>query len=237
MNRRLTRILLSGALAVAASVSLASSASASFHLNLIREVHYSGTDGDYVVIQSYATGQNFLTGAKIVTYDGAGFPFGTQIVLSQVANGANNATVLAGGPTVSGADAGAAGFTIVNNGSVCLLSATNVGLDCVSFGLSPTNPLPSPAGTPVALPGGALSAGQSILRSISRGCPTLLDPADDTNNSATDFALGTPNPRNNASPITETPCPTTTHKKKCKKKKHRSAESAKKKKCKKKKKG
>jgi Ca2+-binding RTX toxin-like protein len=181
-------------------------ASASYHENLIREVHQSGATGDYVVIQSYSPGQNLLAGAKIVTYDGGGTPFGTPVVLGNVANGANQATVLAGESSVAGADATAAGFGIVNNGSVCLVDSAGGGLDCVSFGLPPMVPLPSPSGTPLALPGGILATGQTIQRKITPNCATLLEKADDTNNSATDFALGTANPRNNAAPIVETSC-------------------------------
>ncbi len=82
--------------------------------------------------------------------------------------------------------------------------------------------------------------GKTLIRTISRGCATALDAADDTNNSAADFTVGTGNPRNNAATPTETPCPTTTSttptKKKCKKKEEAPpAYSAKKKKCKKKK--
>jgi Tfp pilus assembly protein PilW len=79
---------------------------------------------------------------------------------------------------------------------------------------------------------------QTLVRTISRGCPTSLDPADDTN-SAADFTLGTGSPRSNSATPTETQCPATppATKKKCKKhkKKKNGAYSAKKKKCKKKK--
>jgi hypothetical protein len=72
-----------------------------------------------------------------------------------------------------------------------------------------------------------------------------LDAADDTNNSATDFTVGTGNPRGNAVTPTETVCPPGNptsptnpaghlRKRKCKKS-NRSASVAKKKKCKKKK--
>jgi hypothetical protein len=107
-------------------------------------------------------------------------------------------------------------------------------------------PAPSPYGTPVSLPGGDLT-GMTLVRSISRGCATALDVADDTDNSAADFTVGTGNPRGNSVTPTETVCPPgnpnsptnpagKTRKRKCKKKQKRSAEVAKKKKCKKKKK-
>jgi hypothetical protein len=66
--------------------------------------------------------------------------------------------------------------------------------------------LSSPAGAPVA-PGG-LGPSQAILRTITPGCATLLEPSDDSDDSATDFAIldNSPNPRNNASPPIETVC-------------------------------
>ena len=106
-------------------------------------------------------------------------------------------------------------------------------IDCVSWG-NFTGALPS-----VGSPGPALNAGQSLTRTEARGCATLLDAADDSDNSAADFSLATPSPRNNLQTPSEHACPPApapVAKKKCKKKKkHRSAVAAKKK-CKKKKK-
>jgi hypothetical protein len=147
---------------------------------------------------------------------------------------------------VAGADFNNAGVVIPDNGAVCYDETNGYkgtgGIDCVAWGnfLGNVHPLSSPA-LPTALGGVGLAPGQTLVRTIARGCPTLLDPPDDTNNSAADFALGTAGPRSNAATPTEKPCTgtgsTTTGKKKCKKtKKKRSAEVAKKKKCKKKKK-
>jgi hypothetical protein len=132
-----------------------------------------------------------------------------------------------------------------------------VPIDCVSWGAFTGNAsLPSSAGSPLQGTGtsGAIGDGKAIVRSISANCPTALDDADDTNNSAADFSETTPNPRPNSAPITEVPCssgpgvapnPVKSKKKKCKKRK-RSADpggttgggapayAAKKKKCKKK---
>jgi hypothetical protein len=58
-----------------------------------------------------------------------------------------------------------------------------------------------------ASPGG-VTAGKALHRTIALGCSTILEDADDTDSSATDFSEQTPNPRNNASPITETDCET-----------------------------
>ncbi len=262
MNRRLTKLSLTVALVGGSLAAFASSASATFHLNLIREVHYgAGGNGDYVELQAMAAGQNLVAGKQIVSYDGGGTPLSTFTFPTNVGNGADQATILVSNGGVTGADfaatpgAGNDGthLTVDNTGgTTCFGDSATVAVDCVAYGGNPATmyptPPPSPYGTPFSLPGAPLApmfpAGQSLIRTIARGCPTALDAADDTNDSAADFTLGTGNPRNNASPITETPCPTptsttTTKKKKCKKhkKKKTGAYSAKKhKKCKKKKK-
>ncbi|HET9120171.1 MAG TPA: hypothetical protein VFN72_06525, partial [Solirubrobacterales bacterium] len=132
-------------------------------------------------------------------------------------------------------------------GTVCYTdSSITTALDCVSFDhpndmntfMAPTFNPPQ-FGAPFILPGPDLD-GQSLIRTISRGCATALDTADDTN-AAADFTLGAGTPRNNSMAPTEKACPPAppgkaTSKKCKKKKKKRSAEVAKKKKCKKKKK-
>jgi hypothetical protein len=46
----------------------------------------------------------------------------------------------------------------------------------------------------------------ALRRSITRGCATLLDPSDDNDNSAEDFAITSPLPRPNSVPPTEQAC-------------------------------
>jgi hypothetical protein len=257
MVRNGRRLAVAIALSLTAALSYAASASATYHDNRIREVHETGGDGDYVVLQAFSAGQNFVSGRQVVTYDGGGNPF-SHVVLSTVPNGANQATILVGDTGVPGADATDAGFNVVNTGgAVCFSEGTSIlmdptGVDCVAYagtGGTPTFPPAPPAsayGTPLAL-GAANFDGKSLVRTIARGCAGALDPADDTNNSAADFSVSTStNPRNNAAPITERACPPgnpnsptnpagKTRKRKCKKKQKRSAEVAKKR-CKKKKK-
>jgi len=253
MNRRLTRFALAAGVATAGIAVFASTASASFHLNLIREVHEgNGATGDYVELQSYAAGENFVGGKYIHTYDGGGGALTSTLIPSDVANGANQATILiAHDASTPGADVINAGLNVDNTGGTVCYSASAdpsaPALDCVAFkgnGASATmfpTPPPSPYGTPFALPGAAplaqLGPNESLIRTISRGCPTQLDAADDTNNSAADFTIGPGNPRGNSVTPTETPCPASPASKKCKKhkKKKTGAYSAKKKKCKKKK--
>jgi hypothetical protein len=53
---------------------------------------------------------------------------------------------------------------------------------------------------------GGIADQMAMRRSIAPGCATLLEDADDTNNSVGDFAEVTPAPRNNLDPIQETSC-------------------------------
>jgi hypothetical protein len=230
--------------AVMSSLIVGATAQASFHENLIREVHEgNGVSGDYVELQAYAPGQNFVSGKYINTYDGGGGLLTSTQIPSDVANGANQATILiAHDASTTGADVIDAGLNPVNTGGTVCFSTSPVGtaaaLDCVAYTSGPTAfPIPAPSayGTPVSLPGGTLT-GNTLVRSISRGCATALDTGDDTGNSAVDFTVGAGTPRGNSVPPTETACPpaSAVKKKKCKKHKKKSAYSAKKKKCKKK---
>jgi hypothetical protein len=185
-------------------------AQATFHIMQIREVHEGGGGAaDYVVLQMYAPGQNLVGGHHLRFFDGgAGAVFNDYTVPTNVAGAANQSTILIAGQGSIGVTPD---FVIPNmnpfpgpSGSVCWEN-----IDCVSIGAAaPPTGNPSPVGTPVAQATG-ISAGQSVVRSIAPGCATLLDGADDTNNSAADFSVTTPSPRNNASPITETPCTST----------------------------
>ena len=214
MHRRLTRIALASALALTASIGSAASAKASYHLNLIREVHEGvASNGDYVELQATAAGQNLVAGKHIVSYDGGGGQLTDFTIPGNVGNGADQATILiANTPTVGGvtADFNAGVNLNVDNtgGTVCFTdSSTAVKIDCVAFqGAMPITVTPGANfGTPFQLPGANLD-GQSLIRTTARGCATALDSADDTN-SAADFTLGTGSPRNNAAAPTETACP------------------------------
>jgi hypothetical protein len=260
MSSRLKRIAFAGAVAACLTGAIAPTVTASYHDNLIREVHEGPASvGDYVELQAHSAGQNLIAGKHIVSYDGGGSVFSDYTIPSTVPNGANQATILianaasVGGVVpdfTAGSGSGAGNLNVINTGgTVCFTdSSIAVKVDCVAFdgagGGATTVPVGANFGTPFALPGANLD-GQSLIRKISSGCATLLDAADDTNTAA-DFDLGAGNPRNNAAPITETACPPgnptspvnpagNIRKRKCKKKQKRSAEVAKQKKCKKKK--
>ena len=214
------RVAVATSLVALIAVALSSSASASYHQNLIREVHEGNASvGDYVELQAYAAGENLVAGKHIVTYDGGGGVLTDYTIPGNVANAANQATILiANAASVGGV---AADFTAGNGGTgpgnlnvdntggtVCYTdSSITAPLDCVAF--QGAMPITVPFGTaqfgaPFQLPGANLD-GMSLIRTTARGCASSLDTADDTN-SAADFTLGAGAPRNNAATPTETPC-------------------------------
>lgn len=192
-------------LAVAGLAVAAPSAGATFHLMGIREVLAGGANptSEFVELQMYAPLQNFVDGHKLTLYSSTASLTGTCTFSGDVPNGANQDTILFATP------AGAAEFGKTADCSLAdadRLSPTGGAacwetLDCVSWG-SFSGPLPSPAGTPAP----AMTPGMSLTRSIAAGCSTLFEAGDDTNNSAADFALTSPTPRNNADPADGTPC-------------------------------
>lgn len=203
MRRGLATVAFLAAFALATG-----SASAAFHLMKIREVG-KANPVDYVELQMYESGQNLVDGRYIRTYDGNGVLDTTFELPSNVASGQSQRTILVarnepGLPVTP--DFSTSDFSVRSNGAVCFLStvAPLAGIDCVSYGSFTGVPGgdPSPTGTPV--PG--LASGTSIHRSIARGCPTLLEAADDTNDSAADFAVGPASPRSNATAPTERAC-------------------------------
>jgi hypothetical protein len=190
----------------------AAPAGATFHIMQIREIG-GGTSGAgfndaYVELQMYAPGQNLVAGHTLTFWDHDDItPTSTTTFSANVPNGQNQATILIGDDSLAGtADATNSSLSNLQlgpgagGGLVCWEN-----IDCVSIGSGPSATVtpPSPTGPAAPFP----FTGQAIRRTIARGCPTSLDAADDTNNSAADFSVTTPNPRNNAAPITETLCP------------------------------
>jgi hypothetical protein len=206
MLRRSARTLLVLSVTTLIPVATSSPAAADHHVIMIREVFAGTTDpaADFVELQMYSSGQQFVSGHTLELYG----PTGTSqdyVIPSDVANGENQRTMLfatteaeadfevtADFPLEHDLDAGA--------GAVCFDSASFGFIDCVAWGTI-TSP---PAGTGTPAP--AMTSDQSIQRTISRGCATLLDGLDDTNNSAMDFAPATPSPRPNSVAPTEQPC-------------------------------
>ena len=212
MRRRGRPFLASAALALAGAALLPGVATATFHLNKIRQV-YPGTTADrasqYVVLQMPVAGQNFLSGHTMVYYNASGRQIGTSSP-SDVASKSQGTILFATANPILGVSRD---FSInfksgkhlsPGGGAVCW-----AGVDCVAWGSfhnTSGTPLPSPTGSPAP----AIPNGDALIRKISRGCPTLLEVSDDTDSSSADFTVGSPSPRNTSSPPTERPCPNTT---------------------------
>lgn len=198
MIRRATvpAVLLSvlGALAV-----WASSASATFHEMMIREIYpgsSSKPDSEYVELQMWAAGQNFVEGHSILLYDATGKSAGSATFAGEVSRGVNQSTLLAATPVAISEFGVAAdvelpaGTLDPAGGAACWES-----FDCVAWG-SFTGPAGFPAGQPAAPAG--IPDGMALRRTIVPGCATLLEPGDDRDNSAIDFSSAFPAPRPNS---------------------------------------
>lgn len=192
----------SGVAAIGALVLLllaAQPALATFHEMMIREV-YPGSaahpNSQYVELQMWSPGQNLVDGHRISFFDKSGSPVGTATFAHDVSGDVNQSTLVAATAEAEAEFGFAADAAMASSlldpagGAVCWES-----LDCASWG-SFSGALPSPAGSP-ASPGG-IPDGMALRRTIEPGCGTLLEPGDDRNNSATDFAAVFPGPRPNS---------------------------------------
>jgi hypothetical protein len=203
MTRLRTRGILALAACLACGLLAAPAAQADHHEISVREVFPgSGTDA-YVELQAYAAGQNLLTNHVLTTYTATGTATDCMFT-GTVGNAANQMTVLiadSGGP--ANADLSCPGIQLSPaGGAVCWRTDIPPPVDCMSWG-SFTGSVNSPAGTPAVSP----PAGMALRRSIAAGNKNLLEPSDDTNNSAADFEVCPPNPRSNSAPIIEASCP------------------------------
>jgi hypothetical protein len=183
-------------------------AQASFHLIQVREV-YPGSaaapEADYVELQMYSGGQEFVAGHVLRAYDASGAVTGTSTFPADVANGDSQSTLLLATTQAAeqfgvAADAPLAPSSQLSplGGAVCWEA-----LDCVSWG-NFSGTLPSPAGSPAAPTG--IPDGMALRRSIVRNCSTQLDSADDGNDSAADLEVTSPLPRPNSVAPTEVRC-------------------------------
>ncbi len=249
MTGRVKKLALGAALGLSAIAALAPAAQADDSLIRISEVYSDDSaagDADFVEMQVTAAGQQIAAGHYLYWFGSTGTLLGSAQFPPNSTLSDNQRTILVtntpGGPS-GDFEVLADGLQLTAPGGAACLSVLTVNvIDCVSWGTytggSPA--VQAASGTPA----GALSATNSVHRSLTPNCATLLEPADDTNNSAVDFFLAPPTPRLNGVAPTEFGClppavPTTstTPKKKCKKKKgKKSSAAAAKKKCKKKKK-
>lgn len=201
--------------AVATLLAFAPAASATFHLIKVREVYAGQSDDSYVELQMYASGQSFLSGHSMTLYNSAGALVHSSTFSSGVAHSANQQTVLIGDTNVQTAfgvapDLVDSGLAVPAAGGAACWNAGGVPADCVAWGsFSGGAALQTATGTSAGTPASAagITAGKALRRKISPGCPTLLEEADDTDNSTADFEEVAPAPRNDNSAIVESICP------------------------------
>jgi hypothetical protein len=184
------------------------SAQADHHLMKIREVGSGPVP--YVELQMYAPFQTNLGGHTITYYAANGMMSRTYTFPASPPGGPletdSQRTILISSGTPEGVTPDYTDSMLsiaVAGGAACFNTVPVSFTDCVSWGSFTGNSmLPSSAGTPFA----AFPDPGAIRRTIAPGCATLLEPADDTNNSATDFSAGARTPRNNSTAPTETTC-------------------------------
>jgi len=202
---------------IASFFAFAASASASYLQDRISEVHAgAGGVGDYVELQIPAgVGDgNLVSSHYIYTYSSGSVPLSTTQIPNNVGNGNQQRTILIsdGMGTLPGGvvpDITAPSLNVATGGGdVCYMDTPTAGIDCVAYGtIAKPTPEPSPAGNTVGFGSPAvLAEGQSLVRTIAPSCATLFELSDDTNDSASDFAIGTPTPRNNLTAPTEKAC-------------------------------
>jgi hypothetical protein len=194
----------------------APAAQASFHLIKVREV-FPGTtahpNSGYVELQMYASGQYLVQFGELEVLNSAGTITSTFKPGSSVPNSANQSTILIADTEFSSQFPSLApDFTDEGlnlnpaGGAACWPQTEPPYDDCASWGnFAGQASLPTPGDSAPAAPSG-IPNGMALLRSITPGCPTFLEDADDTNNSSFDFSLQSPNPRNNATVPTEKEC-------------------------------
>ena len=175
------------------------STQAVFHFMKVVEV-FPGTAAapaaQYVVIQMYASGQQFVGGHAITVFDSAGATVATFTFPRNVFNGADQAKILIATSEAErffclSADLTMSPSILAAGGKVCFANT----IDCVAWGAYSGSP--AGVGAPFNAIGGLLSGTAAIRRLDITGSATVLDAADDTDNSANDFVSGLPAPRNN----------------------------------------
>lgn len=163
---------------------------ATFHLMRIVEVFpgaETASTAQYVMLQMYFPGQNFVSTHSLQVFDAAGTNLGSFTFASDVANGADLATILiatADAQTLFGisADLTMTPVMPLSGGAVCW----DV-VDCVAWGsFSGASTLPTMLSAPVFNAGSGLVLGMAIHRDLSAG------------GAVSAFVPAPPAPRNNA---------------------------------------
>jgi hypothetical protein len=203
-RRRALRMLLVATMVLVALAMWVLPAAATYDRMKVREVYASSGGAQFIELQMYSPGQNQVQDHVVRVFDENGDILEELTFSSNVPNGADQATILLA-TTQAATQFGVTpdltmGSPVIPaaGGKVCYDILT---LDCVSWG---TYHGPHFAtGTPH--PGG-IPEGQSIERKIAANCPTSLEDADDTGDSAYDFQVVASNPEPNSATPNEIPC-------------------------------
>lgn len=199
---RRSRRGLAGLLVLVFTAGMLGTAPAANHLMKIREVYGGGPgapNAQFVELQMYFCCQTLLSGTRVVVYSPSDAVLGSFTFGGNVTNGADQAFILIGtadAQSVFGVAPDLAMTPVIpaSGGKVCFENPYPV--DCMAWGTYPAGALAT--GTPFNASEG-LVPGASAERKISGGInPAALDSSDDTNDSAADFRLAGPAPRNNA---------------------------------------
>jgi len=172
-------------------------AHASFHALYVEQV-YGGAaaapNARYVQLKAWAQFQNNIGGHTLFFYDAAGNAAGSVMFAAAVGVSDDQMTVL-----IATTEAQTFfGVTPDMTMSASLLSGAGGKVcwetyDCFAWGNY------SGSSTGVGTPLAAIPSGMAARRRLDVfNSPTTLEQLDDTDNSATDFVLGAPAPRNNA---------------------------------------
>jgi hypothetical protein len=182
---------------VSALITIPGSAWATYHSVKIVEI-FTGPGPQYVMLRSYEAGQDQLTGHSLFVYDASGMvvqtnTFGNPDFVSSLPN---QGAILIGTSNVAGTFSITVDFDMPEakmsaaGGKVCW-DATLI--DCVAWGNYTGSS--TGVGSP-AVPGG-IPSGKAIRRDLAiSGGATTLEVTDDTDNSAADFDVADPMPRN-----------------------------------------
>lgn len=221
MRARTIRLITTSAVALGFLLASVPAAQGDFHLMKIREVsgETAGSNLSYIELQMYEAGQNLVSGHNIKIFDADAFQLGSPdgsiatipLVGPNPPFSETQRTVLIGDAAVAGRDFtldltpffdNTAGMNVTPAGAVCFEA---IPVDCVSWGggaFTGAANLPDGA-TPF---GTALPVATALKRNIGANRPNCLDAADDTNNSATDFANVARDPTPNGTAPVETGC-------------------------------
>jgi len=188
------------AFALAALLSTAP-ASAAFHFIHVKEV-FAGSqahpNAQYILLQAYDGGQNFVAGHSVQTFDAAGVSTGTFTFPGPgpLPNGADQMTIFVATPdaaTIFDITADLAMTPVLSpaGGKVCWNGATPA--SCVAWGTYAGGDV----GTPYNQSGGLISGYAAQRRlDICLGI-TQLNACDDTDDSANDWITVVPHPIKN----------------------------------------